>query len=60
MEFDASENRWFTKGLTEYAAFLDDYKKLTRPEQLIFLRKREMMANQNVALYVCLRICMIQ
>lgn len=27
VEFDASENRWFTKGLTEYAAFLDDYKK---------------------------------
>jgi hypothetical protein len=27
MEFDASENRWFSKGIAEYAAFLEDYKK---------------------------------
>lgn len=26
-EFDASENRWFSKGIAEYAAFLEDYKK---------------------------------
>lgn len=27
MEFDASENRWFSKGIAEYAAFLEEYKK---------------------------------
>lgn len=27
VEFDASENRWFSKGIAEYAVFLEDYNK---------------------------------